>query len=272
MFQSVTVRRDGAVLEVVLDRPPANALDLATSCALFDAFAQLNDDDNLRVGILMASDNDKGIFSAGWDLKAVARGEVGDGDEGFDLGPGGLGGLPEFWDLYKPVIAAVNGIAVGGGFEMALGADIIVASEDACFWLPELQRGFLPDAGAIQKLHHLVPYNVAIDLILTGRKMPAEEAKHWGLVRDVVPKQDLVEHARGLAKIIASGAPLVPRALKEFMRKAAHGSPEEAHAIARSAWIGKSGLKHYEAMLASDDFKEGSAAFAEKRGPRFKGE
>lgn len=271
MAQAVKVRRDDAVLEVVLDRPPANALDIDTSCALFDAFAQLNDDDGLRVGILMAGDNEKGIFSAGWDLKAVARGEGGDSEEGFDLGPGGLGGLPEFWDLYKPVIAAVNGIAVGGGFEMALGADIIVASEDASFWLPELQRGFLPDAGAIQKLHHLVPYNVAIDLILTGRKMSAQEAKHWGLVRDVVPKQDLVQHARGLAKKVASGAPLVPRALKEFMRRAAHRSPEEAHAIARAAWAGASGLKHYEAMLVSEDFQEGSVAFAEKRDPRFKG-
>ena len=271
MSNAVTVRREGAVLEVTLDRPPANALDLATSCALFDAFKQLNDDDSLRVAILTAAENAKGIFSAGWDLKAIARGE-GRGEDGdFDLGPGGLGGLPEFWDLYKPVIAAVNGKVVGGGFEMVLGADLIVASEDAVFWLPEMQRGFLPDAGAIQRLHHLVPYNVAMDLILTGRKMPAREAKGWGLVRDVVPKQDLMGQAREIAATIASGAPLAPKALKEFMRQAGHRSPEEAHRVTRAAWTGKSGLAHYEDMMASDDFKEGSRAFAEKRDPDLKG-
>ena len=271
MAESVQTRRDGAVLEVILDRPPANALDLETSSALFEAFKTLNDDDGLRVGILLTSDNAKGIFSAGWDLKAVASGEEAATENGFDLGPGGLGGLPEFWDLYKPVIAAVNGMAVGGGFEMALGADIICASEDSVFWLPEMQRGFLPDAGAIQKLHHLIPYNVAMDLILTGRRMPAAEAKHWGLVRDVVAKDQLREHVRDLAKTVAAGAPLVPKALKEFMREAGHRSPEEAHRVARAAWVGKSGLRNYEAMLNSADFDEGARAFAEKRAPDFKG-
>ena len=271
MSKAVTARRNGAVLEVALDRPPANALDVETSCALFDAFRQFNDDDSLRVAILTAAENEKGIFSAGWDLKAIARGE-GRGDDGdFDLGPGGLGGLPEFWDLYKPVIAAVNGKAVGGGFEMVLGADIIVASEGTAFWLPEMQRGFLPDAGAIQKLHHLVPYNVAMDLILTGRRMPAQEAKGWGLVRDVVAKEALLDHARDIAAVIASGAPLVPKALKEFMRHAGHRSPEEAHRVTRAAWIGRSGLANYEAMMTSDDFEEGSRAFAEKRDPNLKG-
>ena len=271
MTESVRTRREGAVLEVVLDRPPANALDLPTSIALYEAFKELKDDDGLRVGILMATDNEKRIFSAGWDLKAVARGEEGVGEDGFDLGPGGLGGLPEFWDLYKPVIAAVNGKAVGGGFEMALGADIICASEDSAFWLPEMQRGFLPDAGAIQKLHHLIPYNVAMDLLLTGRRMPAAEAKHWGLLRDVVASEKLSDHVRALAQDVASGAPLVPKALKEFMRRAGHRSPEEAHAIVRTAWRGKSDLHHYEEMMRSEDFTEGAVAFAEKRPPRFKG-
>ena len=101
---------------------------------------------------------------------------------------------------------------------MALGADIICASDDAEFWLPEMQRGFLPDAGAIQKLHHVVPRNVAIDLILTGRRMSAAEAKHWGMVRDVVPKDQLHDHVRGVARMVAEGAPLVSKALKEFMR------------------------------------------------------
>lgn len=271
MPHQVRTTRNGGVLEVAMNRPPVNAIDLAFSRELHSAFKCFNEDPDLRVAILYSDPNQKNIFCAGWDLKAFAAGEGRDGEDGFDLGPGGLGGLPEFFDLYKPVIAAVRGGAIGGGFELALGADLIVASEDAYFWLPEMQRGFLPDAGAIQKLHHRVPYNVAMDLILTGRKMDAREAKHWGMVRDVVPAADLLDHARDVAGTIAQGAPLVATALKEFMRFTAYGSPEQAHATTRKAWVGKSGLVHYERMLASDDFDEGSIAFAEKREPTFKG-
>ncbi|MGI9406391.1 MAG: enoyl-CoA hydratase-related protein [Hyphomicrobiaceae bacterium] len=271
MSDEVAVQRDGTVIEITLNRPPANALNARVSTLLYEAFRELNDDDGLRVGILMAGENERGIFSAGWDLKEVAQGEGRSDEEGFDLGPGGLGGLPEYWDLCKPVIAAVGGIAVGGGFEMALGADIICASDDAAFWLPEMQRGFLPDAGAIQKLHHIVPRNVAADLILTGRRMSANEAKHWGMVRDVVPKADLHDHVREVAATIAAGAPLVSKAYKEFMRAAGNSSPEDAHRLTRQAWVGKSGLTHSETMLNSEDFDEGSMAFAEKRPPVFKG-
>lgn len=269
--ESVQVSIEGHVMTATLNRPPANALDTQTSATLYEAFRRLNDDENLRVGILIGAPNPKCIFSAGWDLKAVARGEGRDEEQGFDLGPGGIGGLPEFFDLYKPVIAAVNGAAVGGGFEMALGTDIIVASEDAYFSLPEMTRGFLPDGGAIQKLHHRVPYNVAMDLMLTGRRLSAQEAKHWGLVRDVVPRDRILDHARALAADIARGAPLVARALKEYMRFNACTSPEAAHKATRQAWTGRSGLVNYERMLQSDDFNEGAAAFAEKRDARFTG-
>ena len=271
MSNQVLVQVDGPVLTVTMNRPPANAIDLALSTELYEAFRRLNEDPELRVAIVTSAPNPKGIFCAGWDLKAVARGEGRDEQAGFDLGPGGIGGLPEYFDLYKPVIAAVNGAAVGGGFELALGADIIVASDDAYFALPEMQRGFLPDGGAIQKLHHRVPYNVAIDLMLTGRRLSAEEAKHWGLVRDVLPRAELLAHACAIAHGIAEGAPLVSKALKEFMRFNAALSPEQAHQAARKAWIGQSGLPHYERMLKSEDFIEGAAAFAEKRGANFKG-
>lgn len=265
------VEIDGPILIVTIDRPPANAIDLALSTELYEAFRRLNEDPALRVGIVTGGPNPKNIFCAGWDLKAVARGEGRDEVQGFDLGPGGIGGLPEYFDLYKPVIAAVNGAAVGGGFELALGADILVASDDAYFALPEMQRGFLPDGGAIQKLHHRVPYNVAMDLMLTGRRLSAQEAKHWGLVRDVVPRGQLLSHAREIAQGIAKGAPLVSQALKEYMRFNATCSPEQAHRNTRKAWIGQSGLTHYERMLQSEDFNEGAIAFAEKRGATFKG-
>lgn len=271
MPPQLSVDIQSGIMVVTMNRPPANAIDTGFSYELFHAFKRLNDDDDIRTAILIGGENPKRIFSAGWDLKAVAQGDGRDTEKGFDLGPGGIGGLPEFFDLTKPVIAAVNGAAVGGGFEMALGADIIIASDDAYFALPEMQRGFLPDGGAVQKLHRRVPYNVAVDLMLTGRRMSAQEARHWGLVRDVVPREQILEHALGIARNIASGAPLVARALKQFMRATAHLSVEAAHEVSRQAWLGKSDLDHYERMLNSADFDEGAAAFAEKRAARFSG-
>jgi crotonobetainyl-CoA hydratase len=267
----LNVKVNGPVMEVAMNRPPVNAINLSLSREMYAAFSELNDNQDLRVCILSSAGNSKNIFSAGWDLNAFAAGEGTDGENGFDLGPGGLGGLPEFFGLYKPVVVALAGGAIGGGFELALGGDIIVCSEDAYFWLPEMQRGFLPDGGAIQKLHHRIPWSVAVDLILTGRKMYADEAKRWGMVRDVVPAGQLMDHARGIAKTIADGPPLVAAALKEYMRKYGHASVEESHAAVRRAWVGRSDMPNYERMIRSDDFKEGSVAFAEKRDPTFKG-
>ena len=269
--QQLDVRIDGRIMEVSMRRPPVNAINLSISREMFAAFSRFNENPELRVAILSSAGNAKNIFSAGWDLKAFAAGESVDAEVGFDIGPGGLGGLPEYFDLYKPVVVALAGGAIGGGFELAMGGDIIACAEDAYFWLPEMQRGFLPDGGAIQKLHHRIPWSVAMDLILTGRKMYSDEAKHWGLVRDVVPADQLMDHARGIAATIAEGAPLVATALKEFMRKYAHASVEESHAATRRAWIGRSDMPHYERMIRSDDFREGSVAFAEKRTPDFRG-
>lgn len=263
-----TVRR-GKVLEITFDRPPANAINRAASYALYDAFKMLRDDPGLLVGIITGA-GDK-IFSAGWDLKEVASGdELSQGDL-IDLGPGGIGGLPEFWDLHKPVIAAVNGHAVGGGFEMVLAADIIVAAEHAQFFLPEMERGFVPDAGAIQRLPRLLPYNVAMDLLYTGRRMSAQEAKHWGLVRDVVPGADLMTKAREIADGIAQGAPLAVQALKEVMAAITPLSIEEAFAKTKQGWVGNSGMPMFEKMMKSEDYSEGPRAFAEKRKPVWKG-
>lgn len=272
MSDEVLSEIHGPVIVITMARPPVNALTTELSTELYHCFRRLQDDPALRVGIITGAQNQKNVFSAGWDLKAVARGEGRDPELGFDLGPGGIGGLTEHFDLYKPVIAAVNGAAVGGGFEIALAADIIVASEDAYFALPEMQRGFLPDGGAVQTLHRRVPYNVAIDLMLTGRRLTAQEAKHWGLVRDVVAKDQLLAHALEIAQEIGKGAPLVSQALKEYMRATAAMSREDAHKLTRKAWIGKSGMEHYERMLQSTDFMEGAVSFSEKRKPEFKGD
>jgi crotonobetainyl-CoA hydratase len=269
MGQPVKITRRGKTLEIVLDRPPANAINRATSYALYEAFKTLRDDPDLLVGIITGTG--ERIFSAGWDLKEVASGDELSQPDQIDLGPGGIGGLPEFWDLHKPVIAAINGACVGGGFEMALAADLIVAAEHAEFFLPEMERGFVSDAGAVQRLPRRVPYNVAMDLMLTGRRRGAQEAKHWGLVRDVVPAAQLMTRAREVADGIAQGAPLAIVALKEVMNAIAPLSIEEAFAKTKQGWIGNSGMPHFERMMKSEDYSEGPRAFAEKRKPVWKG-
>ena len=265
MSEAVRTERRGKVLEVTLDRPPANAIDKATSQALYAAFRMLQDDDDLLIGIITGAG--ERIFSAGWDLKAVAAAESPDEVEG-DESPGGFAGLTEFWDLYKPVIAAVNGATVGGGFELALSADIILAAEHAEFWLPEMERGFLASAGAIQRLPRRIPYNVAMELFLTGRRMGAEEARHWGLVSEVLPANALMERARALAEQLSEGAPLATQALKAIMPVLMPLPLEEAMQVTQR---GRNAHPVYEKMMNSEDYLEGPRAFAEKRKPVWKG-
>ena len=265
MAEPVRIERRGKVLEVTLDRPPVNAIDKATSLAIYEAFRELQDDDGLLIGIITGAG--ERVFSAGWDLKAVAAAESREDLEA-DESPGGFAGLTEFWDLHKPVIAAVNGATIGGGFELALSADIIVAAEHAEFWLPEMERGFLASAGAIQRLPRRIPYNVAMDLFLTGRRMGAEEAKHWGLVRDVVPADRLMEHVRTIADALSEGAPLALQAMKAIMPAIMPLPLEDAM---RRTKRGKSGVPIFEKMTDSEDALEGPRAFAEKRKPNWKG-
>ncbi len=200
MSEVLHIRRDGAVLEVVLDRPKANAIDAATSRAMGQAFAAFRDDPELRVAIVTGA-GDR-FFSAGWDLKAAAAGETPDAD----FGVGGFGGLQELPGLDKPVIAAVGGMAVGGGFELALSCDLIIAATHARFALPEIKAGQLADAATI-KLPRRIPHHIAMELLLTGRWLDALEAKHWGLVNEIVAAQDLLPRARehrGAARLRAA--------------------------------------------------------------------
>jgi len=165
MTAPVLTRRNGAIFEITLDRPKANAINVPTSQALFAAFAEFRDDPTLSVAILTGGG--ERFFSAGWDLKAGAEGEAVDADHG----PGGFAGLTEFWGLDKPVIAAVNGLAFGGGFELALAADLIVASETAEFALTEVTLGIMADAGGVLRLPKRLPLPIAMEMLMTARRM-----------------------------------------------------------------------------------------------------
>ncbi|HYW75537.1 MAG TPA: carnitinyl-CoA dehydratase [Gammaproteobacteria bacterium] len=260
MNDAVRTGGEGAVLEITLDRPKANAIDLETSRSLGRAFQRFRDDDRYRVAIVTGGG--ERFFSAGWDLKAVAAGEA---TVASDYGVGGFGGLQELRDLNKPVIAAVNGMAVGGGFELALAADLIVAAESATFSLPEATVGILPDAASV-KLPKRIPYHVAMDLLMTSRWMGAAEAQQWGLVKEIVPANKLLERARALAKRLADGPPLVFAAIKEVVCAAeASDFQTTMNRIARRQ------LPTVDILYGSDDQLEGARAFAEKRAPVWKG-
>jgi len=255
----VRTERNGPVLEITLDRPPANAISAETSRALGAAFVTLRDDRALRAGIV--SGGGERFFSAGWDLKAAVA-----NPSDRDWGPGGFAGLTELFDLEKPVIAAVNGMAAGGGFELALACDLVVAADHAEFFLPEAKIGLIADGGGVLRLARRLPHAIAIDMFLTGRRMKADEALGWGLVNDVVPGGEVLERARMLARQVCESAPLAAAAYKEVLRKTEGLGVAEAYRVMRSP-----SCPAYHRMLASEDCKEGPRAFAEKRAPRWQG-
>ncbi len=244
----------GSTAVVTIDRPKANAIDAATSKAMGDTFAALDADPDVRA-IIVTGAGPK-FFSAGWDLSA---------DEEFDsdYGVGGFGGFPQLPNRATPVIAAVNGMAVGGGFEIAMGADLIVAADHAQFWLPEPGLGILPDAGAV-RLPRLLPPHVARELLLTGRRMDAVEGHRWGLIARVVAADELLAAAHELAAAIAASAPLSVAALLDIERRTARLTVDEAMQSLKT-------LKSYRRAIDSDDAQEGTTAFNERRPPVWKG-
>lgn len=213
----------------------------------------------MRVAIITGAGEK--FFCPGWDLKAAADGDAVDGD----YGVGGFGGLQELPHMNKPVIAAINGICCGGGLELALSADILLAAEHATFALPEIRSGTVADAASI-KLPKRIPYHIAMEMLLTGRWIDAEEAARWGMINQIHPAAELMAKAREMADLLASGPPLVYAAIKEVVREAEDMKFQDA--LNR---ITKSQLKTVETLYRSEDQLEGARAFTEKRDPVWKG-
>lgn len=255
--------RNGAILELTIDRPKAgNSFDDVTSKALGEALVAYQNDPELRCCIITGA-GDK-FFSSGWDLKFAAR--LGTDDMNVDYGPGGFAGLTEMWTLTKPVIAALNGMTIGGGWELALACDLVIAADHVRFWMPEVQRGIIAGGGGVLRLPRLLPYNVAMDILLTGRWVEVQEMRDYGLVNEVVHISRLMDVAREKAAPIVKAAPLAVQATKAVWHGTAHLSVQDAFAKVRSG-----GVPEHDRMLASDDYLEGPRAFAEKREPVFRG-
>ena len=255
----LNVVRNGAILELTLNRPKANAIDAETSRQMGEIFKAFNDDSQLRVAIITGAG--ERFFSAGWDLSAAAEGESFEAD----FGIGGFGGYSELKGLNKPVIAAVNGMAVGGGFELVLAADMVVAADHAEFFFGEVFAGVIPDAGSI-KIPSLIPEPLAKEWLMTGKRISASELEQRGLVNYVVSSDILMAKARELAESIIEAAPLAVGAIKEIVREVRGLTYEQGFEYMRS---GQSSL--YTQMLNSDDAQEGPKAFSEKRKPIWTG-
>jgi crotonobetainyl-CoA hydratase len=260
----VSVRYDlhEHVARVTIERPEVrNAVDAATERALQDIWEQVERDPEVRVAVLTGA-GDK-AFSAGADMKSASPEDVASGLEYWAKSrPGGFGGIALRTTIDVPLIARVNGFALGGGFEMVLGCDIVVACEDAEFGFPEPRVGRMPLDGGMVLLPRLVPEKWAMGVLLTGRRVPASEAHCMGLVNEVVPRTDLDAAVDRWVTDVLACAPLCLRAIKQAVKRTPRLSPEEAQALRLPAVV---------AALSSEDAEEGVRAFREKRAPKWSG-
>ena len=254
--------RDGHVAIVTMNRPEAkNALSGEMLVRMYDAWLEIDQNPEIRVGILTGAG---GTFCSGMDLKAFAGGfEENAYTERFAADPDlHWKALLRHFRPSKPLIAAVEGFALAGGTEILQGTDIRVAAESAVFGITEVARGLFPLGGSTVRLRRQIPYTLAAELLLTGRRVPAEEAKAIGLIGHVVPDGEAVTKARELAEVVAANAPLSVQAVLRSLREGAEMT--EADALANE-------LEHGWPIFATEDAKEGARAFKEKRPANFQG-
>ena len=249
----IEVERHGAVLVIAINRPERrNAVNRAVSLAMADALDLLDGDDDLRVGIVTGRG---GTFCSGMDLKAFVDGERP------ELEGRGFAGLCEAPPA-KPVIAAVEGYALAGGFELALACDLIVAADNAVFGLPEAARGLVAASGGLLRLGRRMPSGIALEYALTGAPIPAAAAREWGLVNRLVPAGTALDAALELAAEISANAPLSTAMTKRIMRESRLWPDDEMFDLQRPL---------AEPVINSQDAQEGARAFAEKRAPNWSG-
>lgn len=252
----IEYKKDGRIAIFTINRPQAlNAIDPETLQEFSQSLMDFREDDELWVGIITGAG--ERAFCAGADIKAMLpymkeiRGQI------WRLPPTTMRGL----DLWKPVIAAINGACLGGGLEIALACDIRIAAENATFGVPEVRLGLIPGWGGTQRLPRFIPRAKAAEMLLTGRPIDAQEAYRIGLVNKVVPLVELMPEAKKMAEALLEPGPLAVRATKQAMHQGTNVNLQEGLNI--------------EAMLvdlctSSEDFEEGTKAFVEKRKPQFK--
>jgi enoyl-CoA hydratase/carnithine racemase len=260
-YELIKVEKKDHVTIVTINRPEVmNSISPPTSAEMDKAFNEFCEDPEAWICIITGA-GDR-AFSAGNDLKYQATHGSAKMQEIMKGVKGGFAGNTRRFDCFKPFIAAVNGLALGGGFEIALACDIIIASENASFGLPEPRVGLIPGAGGVHRLPRQIPYHAAMSMILTSKRITPQEAMQLGIVSEVVPLADLMATAEKYAAEILKAAPLCIRACKEATLKGLNVTLEEAMATTYPGQV---------AMYQSQDFIEGPKAFAEKRPPQWKG-
>lgn len=259
-FKHIIYEKKGRIAYITINRPEVlNALHPPAHAELWTAWSDFRDDPEIWVAILTGTG--ERAFSTGRDLKYQAE-HSGDARAALAKDPGGFGDATHRIECYKPMIAAVNGFALGGGLDMALACDIIIAADHAKLGLPEPKVGLMAGAGGVHRLPRQVPLKLAMGMILSARLISAQEAYRIGLVNEVVPLKDLMSTANQWAEDILACSPLSVRASKEAIMKGI-GLPLET-ALATSFW-------GQQALYESEDYIEGPKAFAEKRPPQWKG-
>jgi enoyl-CoA hydratase/carnithine racemase len=255
-YQFIRVETQDRITTITINRPEVmNALHPPANEELGKAFDAFAADDNAWVCIITGAGEK--AFSAGNDLKVTASGQK------FNMNwSGGFGGITNRHDLFKPVIAAVNGVALGGGFEIALASDIIIAAEHATLGLPEPRVGLVAGAGGMHRLPRMIPQKIAMGMMLRAKPLQARQAEKLGLVNEVVPLADLMDTARRWAREILECAPLSVRLTKQAAKLNLHLSVQDAL---------NTQTPLHKTFLDSEDRKEGPKAFAEKRKPNWKG-